>query len=223
MITPPPDLPIARAIAADLAGAQVDVNEAQKALAYLRTRPDKQRAATEFFSYLDKVLTNGSAVIRSGRTLGYYRDLQRICRQHLRALSNDYETMVRTYAWALRLLRYYRAFPDDAAEFASQRKSAPAEPRTLSAIERPKREIPAVGAVFTGAVLDMDDDVVMVEVPGFASSEAIGLIRASVGNRPRYRVGNAARVEVISERTTKAGVKVLEIKPALKNREGNAS
>ena len=77
----------AETLAADLAGASVDPNEAQKALAYLRSK----RESKALFDYLRVVSNNGGAVIRSGRTLRYYRDLLAICQCHLR------------------LLRYYRA------------------------------------------------------------------------------------------------------------------
>ncbi|WP_165774577.1 hypothetical protein [Candidatus Viridilinea mediisalina] len=55
------NFPVAEALAADLAGAGVDPNEAQKALAYLRAKRDAKR----FFDYLQILVSNGHVVIRS--------------------------------------------------------------------------------------------------------------------------------------------------------------
>lgn len=118
-------LNVAEALAADLAGAGVDPNEAQKALAYLRSKRDGKA----LFDYLQSVVTNGGVVIRSGRTLGYYRDLQRACQRHLRPLQNDYEQMVLAFGWSLRLLRYYRVVPEAAKEKAEQQRQQNQEPR----------------------------------------------------------------------------------------------
>lgn len=200
-----PDFPIAEALAADLAGAQVDPNEAQKSLAYLRGKPGDGRA---LFAYLDTVVSYGDAVIRSGRTLSYYKDLQRACKRHLQPLQQDYDKLLRTFAWSLRLLRYYRTVPDAAEEKQARRLAEPELPKPAA----PK--IPPVGEIFTGTILDLDDDTVLIEVPGFNTGDAIGVIKAPANARPRYRVGNAARVEVLAERITKVGRRVLELKPA---------
>src|SRR5262245_4963828 len=98
--------PIAESLAADLAGARVDPNEAQKALAYLRGKRD----ARLFFDYLRAIVDDGRAVIRSGQTLNYYRDLLAASERRLRGMSA--EEMAQTLGWAIRLLRYYRAVPD---------------------------------------------------------------------------------------------------------------
>jgi hypothetical protein len=95
-------LPIARALAEDLAETEVDPNEAQKTLAYLKSRGESRA----LFDYLKTVVQNGGAVIRSGRTLGYYRNLEKACKQHLKPLQDDYEAMLWTFGWSLRLLRY---------------------------------------------------------------------------------------------------------------------
>lgn len=107
---------IAEALAADLAGARVDPNEAQKALAYLRGKRDPKR----FFDYLQAVVNNGQVVIRSRQTLDYYRALQQICQRHLRGMA--YQEMAETLGWAIRLLRYYRVVPEAVQR---QERSAP--------------------------------------------------------------------------------------------------
>ncbi len=119
--------PIVEALAADLAGARVDPNEAQKVLAYLRSKKDGKL----FFEYLRAINRNGGAVIRSGQTLGYYRDLLAACERHLRGMQAG--EMAQTLGWAIRLLRYYRAFPD--AEIV--RPAAPARTPQQAIREQP--------------------------------------------------------------------------------------
>jgi hypothetical protein len=102
------DHAIAHALASDLAEAEVDPNEAQKTLAYLRSKQESDA----LFDYLQAVVTNGRVVIRSNRTLGYYTDLEKACRKHLTPLKKDYPVMLQTFAWSLRLLRYYRQVPE---------------------------------------------------------------------------------------------------------------
>jgi hypothetical protein len=96
----------ASALARDLRDAQVDHNEAQKALAYLRINRDGQA----YFAYLQAIVQNGRVVIRSNQTIGYYRDLLELSRRHLRNLPP--EDMTATLAWAIRLLRYYKEVPE---------------------------------------------------------------------------------------------------------------
>jgi CRISPR-associated protein Cmr6 len=74
--------------------------------------------------------------------------------------------------------------------------------------------LPAVGEVFTGKILEIEEGNVFVEVPRFAPGKALGVIRANqVGGR-KYREGNTARVEVVAMRETRSGRVVLELKPA---------
>jgi hypothetical protein len=96
----------ASALARDLRDARVDHNEAQKALAYLRINRDGQG----YFAYLQAIVQNGRVVIRSNKTIGYYRNLLELSRRHLRNLPP--EDMTATLAWAIRLLRYYKEVPE---------------------------------------------------------------------------------------------------------------
>lgn len=206
-------LNVAEALAADLAGAGVDPNEAQKALAYLRSKRDGKA----LFDYLQSVVTNGGVVIRSGRTLGYYRDLQRACQRHLRPLQNDYEQMVLAFGWSLRLLRYYRVVPEAAKEKAEQqRRPAPApveQPQPTPA--RPAGPtMPQVGDIFTGKVLERDENVIIIQVPGFDEEQVFGVLKVEP-SVPKYRVGkDSARVEVTGVRTLKSGKTLVEVKRA---------
>lgn len=207
----------ANLLAADLAGARVDPNEAQKALAYLRSKKDGKL----FFDYLRAINQNGRAVIRSGQTLGYYRDLLAACERHLRGMPAD--EMAQTLGWAIRLLRYYRAVPD-AAELMQQ-SQAPASPiAQAQPVETQKPtgpQIPAAGDTFAGKVVGVDETAVLIAVPGFGEDKAIGVLKAEAidgGRTDRYRVGNAARVEVTGIRTLKSGRVLVELKPGAKNR-----
>lgn len=208
---------IAEALAADLAGASVDPNEAQKVLAYLRSKRDGRA----LFDYLQTVVNNGNAVIRSSRTLDYYHNLLTACQRHLRPLQHDYEELVKAYAWSLRLLRYYRTVPTAAEEKRAETQPQTAAPRQAPPAAKPQPtvpQLPEVGTIFTGKILDFDDETVMIAVPNFADDVAIALIKASIAERPRYRIGNTARVEVVNIRTLKSGRILLEVKPA--KREG---
>lgn len=193
----------AETLAADLAGASVDPNEAQKALAYLRSK----RESKALFDYLRAVSNDGGAVIRSGRTLGYYRDLLTIGQRHLRPLQDDYDQMLATFAWSLRLLRYYRAVPWAAEEKAAgqSRKSVIAEIRIPDPSSRP-----------AGPILDADASAVIIEAPGFVIEDVTGVIKAEHMGKRSYRIGNTARVEVIGVRTLKSGRVIVELKPARK-------
>jgi hypothetical protein len=201
-----PLFPVAEALAADLAGAQVDLNEAQKALAYLRAQKDGQA----LFTYLQAVVDHGNAVIRSRQTLAYYRDLRDACWRHLRPLQENYLQLVQTFAWSLRLARYYRAVPQDVQRAAT----GAGDPIPELDVARAAPRIPDLGETFTGPILNLDDDMVMVKVPGFPAERAIAVIQAAVGARPNYRIGNSARVIVEQMRTLRNGRVVLEVRPA---------
>lgn len=208
--------PIAEALAADLAGSGVDPNEAQKALAYLRS----QRSGKAFFDYLQAIVTNGQAVIRSRQTLDYYRALQQACQRHLRPLQGDYQEMALTLGWALRILRYYRAVPDAAKEKATLQRttSTPSVTQSQSATALSSGSASSSSTekpyptVFTGKVLDGDENVFIIQVPGFREDEAIAVLTIEPG-LPKFRIGkDSARVEVTGMRKAKSGKMVLQVR-----------
>lgn len=220
---------VAEAMASDLAGARVDPNEAQKALAYLRGKRDPKR----FFDYLQAVVSNGQAVIRSRQTLDYYRALQQICQRHLRGM--EYEEMALTLGWALRLLRYYRAVPEAvqrqaaAAALPARRDTVPSEPTppeerrdTVSPNAKVEPNIPAVGTVFRGKIMEMDASLAVIEVEGFAEAQAVALLSADVADLKRYKVGNTAWVEVTELKTQRSGRVLVIVKPAPRPKDGPA-
>ena len=218
----------ASALARDLRDAQVDYNEAQKALAYLRINRDGQA----YFAYLQAIVQNGRVVIRSNQTIGYYRNLLELSRRHLRNLPP--EDMTATLAWAIRLLRYYEEVPeaerqgldvalavapsalqDDAARTSTGSVRSPEQSKS-SRESSIHQKIPQKGEVFVGKVLEVGEDAVMIQVYDFDADQVVGVMRAETiaGNdTSRYQEGNNARVEVIDVRKKNART-ILELKPA---------
>ena len=81
--------------------------------------------------------------------------------------------------------------------------------------------LPVQGAIFTGKILAVDAETVLVEVPGFNQAAAVGVMSAAAagGNTARYRVGNTARVEVVGVKTLKSGRVILALKPGPKKEQ----
>ena len=218
------DLPRADALARTLAERQVDPNEFAKSFTHLRALieragddQDKQRVGVkDWWNWLETVAGPGArAVVRSARTQDYYRAIEDACLHHLKPLEADPKQLIQTLGWAVRLFRYYRAEPgalDRPGPFAGVEPRAKPKPEAKPA---PKtRELPVVGDVFNGQVIQIDESAVVVEVPGFAADKALGVIRVAELAGRKYREGNSARVEVIGVRTLKNGRTIVELKPA---------
>jgi cold shock CspA family protein len=94
----------ARAMAQAWVRQHTDPNEVAKSLRYLVEHPNGRH----FFHYLRTVIQEGQAVVRSGRSLDYYRQIDQVCRKHLEAYQDDPETMAEVLGWAVRLMRYYQ-------------------------------------------------------------------------------------------------------------------
>lgn len=211
---------VAEALAADLAGAGVDPNEAQKALAYLRSK----RNGKALFEYLQAVVTNGNVVVRSRQTLNYYHELQSACQRHLRPLQDDYQHMALAFGWSLRLLRYNRVVPAAAREEASRQPKKPGneKPRTgdtppdktppSGPSHPPGRQLPQVGDIITGKVLERNEKAIVIQVPGFDTDQVVAVLNVEPGV-PKYRPNkDSARVQVTGIRQIKKGKTVLDVK-----------
>jgi cold shock CspA family protein len=85
-----------------------DPNEVAKSLRYLTEHPNGRR----FFDYLNTVMREGRSVVRSGRSLDYYRQIEEVCRKHLGPYQEEPEEMAQILGWAVRLMRYYQVEPD---------------------------------------------------------------------------------------------------------------
>lgn len=95
----------ARSIARDLVQRDCDPNEVQKAFVYLRTHKDGER----FFSFLNTLVKHGRFLVRSGRTLNYYKAILEVCQRHLNDYRSNVEAMQQVLGWGARLMRFYMA------------------------------------------------------------------------------------------------------------------
>lgn len=230
---PKVDLARADKLARTLAGRQVDPNELAKSFTHLRALveragddKDKQRGAVkDWWRWLETVTGPGArAVVRSGRTQDYYRAIEDACLHHLKPLESEPRQLLQALGWAVRLVRFYKDVPGaldrpmlfvDAVGSAQGEAYPKIEPARQPEPPQPKApEIPAIGATFIGQVIQIDDSAVVVEVPGFAAPQVLGVIKAADLAGRKYQQGNPARVEVIGLRTFKSGRTVVELKPA---------
>jgi hypothetical protein len=98
---------LAGRIAQELVKSRTDPNELAKAFTYLRTHRDGRK----FFAFLGTLVTEGGYLVRSGRTLDYYREIRRVCDKYLRPYRDKPEEMAQILGWAVRLMRYYQIEP----------------------------------------------------------------------------------------------------------------
>ena len=106
---------VAEDIAVDLVEFETDVNEVHKLATYARLHSN----GSELFALLDTMLREGQYVVRTGKTLGYYRDIQDVFDEHLNSYRKDTgargQELAETLGWIVRLMRYYKT-DDGAAE-----------------------------------------------------------------------------------------------------------
>lgn len=151
---------LADAIALELVGRETDVNEVQKVVTHSRVQAERDaaRVGGDFFALLETMVNDGRYLVRSGRTLDYYRDLRDVCSRHLRGFrSTTPESgweLVSILGWAARLMRYYRS-PEGKTELASKQRGvvreesrrdaapAQAQPQQKPAQEEPRPKRPA--------------------------------------------------------------------------------
>lgn len=98
---------VAQQMAGEFMKRDADLNEAHKVLRFLVTEGDGSR----MFTFLETMQRNGSVVVRSQQTLGYYTTIQQICERHLRKYQGDAAKMMRILGWAIRLTPFYRLEP----------------------------------------------------------------------------------------------------------------
>jgi len=110
----------AEQMAQELVRSQTDPNEVAKVAGYLRSH-----SGQEFFALLNAMVTDGQQLVRSGRTLDYYREIRRVCDKYLRPYRDRPNKMAQILGWAVRLMRYYQVRP------------APAQPAKAPPTTRP--------------------------------------------------------------------------------------
>jgi hypothetical protein len=140
------DWQLAKAIARELVDRETDVNEFQKAISYARIQaavPDGN-VGEKFFALLEAMLRDGRYLVRSGRTMDYYRNLQLVCGQYLKeyrkAAGDDGNRLVEILGWAARFMRYYNTEVGEDEMIARQRTAEPKQPRQQV---EPSRTAPA--------------------------------------------------------------------------------
>lgn len=223
----------AETFARRLAQKELDPNELAKTYTHLRTfvtragadAEAQQRAVEEWWTWLCTVQGPGSrAVMRSNRTPVYSGAILDACQAHLQHLQP--EDLMQTLGWGVRLLRYYKKVPDalhrpppfgeaEEAPVARRPASSPVPQQRPGPQASAQRKLPAVGDVFKGKIVNADETLIMVEIPGFGQQEALGVIRAGALAGRRYKAGNDAWVEVIGSRQGKDRM-IVELKPAPK-------
>jgi hypothetical protein len=74
---------------------------------------------------------------------------------------------------------------------------------------------PAVGAIFTGKILEDNGQQVAIEIPSIRTEKGMAIIDQQMRGMRTYRVGKTARVEVMAQETRKGRV-ILQVRPAPK-------
>jgi hypothetical protein len=217
-----PPIPSADPMARALAQRDIDPNEVAKTFTHLRalyeragTDEEAQRkAVAQWWRWLETVAGPGArAVIRSGRTQGYYRAIQDACRLHLRELEPEPETLVQALGWAVRLMRYYQSNPDALDKPGPlgepPREQAPPErkrpPEPPKAPEPPK--VPEPGQRFNNIkVIEAEAGVGIIVDLGLPEElGVIATVRAAELGGKQYTPGNRLNVEVIEVKARKSG------------------
>jgi hypothetical protein len=98
---------IAHAIAQTLVQQDTDVNEVGKIIAYLRTTINQPNPTSRFLTYLKTLVRDGKQIGHSGKTAGYYRNIEITCSQYFKT-NSDAQTILQILGWVSRLMRYYK-------------------------------------------------------------------------------------------------------------------
>ncbi|BAY07495.1 hypothetical protein [Calothrix sp. NIES-2098] len=98
---------VAHEIAQSLVLDKTDVNELDKAIAYLRANSEQPKAGAKFFKYLSILVKNGEYISHSNKTVEYYESIAAACQQ-LQPYKHDALLMIQILGWTKRLMRYYR-------------------------------------------------------------------------------------------------------------------
>lgn len=142
---------LAHGVAKSLVIADADVNELQKAIAYLRSVAHHDDAVDRFFKYLATLVSKGRQVAHSKRTEDYYRSLDKVCGKYLKGRVAETGTLLQILGWAARLVKYYKnAGPIGEEAEISPAAAVPQE----SARQREIREAVQAKAIAVGQVVE---------------------------------------------------------------------
>lgn len=179
----------AHAIAQTLVKENADVNELGKALAYLRTYSQREKAGAKFFDYLKTLERNGWQVGHSKRTSEYYRSFERVCSQYLNAEQENVGAMLQILGWAMRLMRYYKeAGPIGEIIAVPVAESA----RQVKIAEATSTSNFAVGQILEAKVTSIKGNKVTYEIFG-----AIKLTEKEPKKAPSFSEGQIVQVEIL--------------------------
>ncbi|MBD1821825.1 hypothetical protein H6F51_04845 [Cyanobacteria bacterium FACHB-DQ100] len=194
----------AHAIAQTLVKQETDVNELGKTIAYLRSaiNLNQAEAGARFFKYLKTLVNNGRTIGHSGRTLDYYRTIEKACSDYLLSYQTKPATMLHILGWVARLMRYYREGGAIEEDLEALAKRAPTiSPQVLES-ER-QAEIQAV-AQTQNFQLRQQVEAVIKTIKGKAVTyELPGSIKLTVKEPKKYsdlEVGQVVTVEILEIR-----------------------
>ncbi len=122
---------VADQIAHFLDKRDIDVNELSECVGFLRYLAQSKKGGTHFFDYLDTIIAEGRAVVRSGRTLDYYRAIRDACHRYLQPYQDNPQKMTWILGWAARLMRYY-AVEDRLGHVVRRPRRSPVPPSAAS-------------------------------------------------------------------------------------------
>lgn len=127
----------AGSLARELVEREVDHNEVAKVLAYLRSDPAARHGA-----YLELLVNRGQDLIRSNRTMGYYRDLKQALARHLDP-EVPRDELLQVLGATVRLMRYFRLNPESRCDGWLQDTTRPASSPRGQRHEEVYRRIPS--------------------------------------------------------------------------------
>jgi cold shock CspA family protein len=127
LLMPNEPITVADQIAHFLDKRDADVNELSECVGFLRDLAQSKKRGTLFFDYLDTIIAEGRAVVRSGRTLDYYRAIRDACRRYLQPYQDNPQRMAWILGWAARLMRYY-AVEDRLGHVVRRPRRSPTHP-----------------------------------------------------------------------------------------------
>ncbi|NEQ49726.1 MAG: hypothetical protein F6K11_06270 [Leptolyngbya sp. SIO3F4] len=191
------DWATAHKIAQNLINQKTDVNELGKAIAYLRNAINQKQsdAGTRFFDYLKTLVNQGRSIGHSGRTLDYYRSIEKNCSDYLQDYQFKPETMLCTLGWVARLMRYYReggTFDENLTVGATLSNNPPESARQAELRETAKRQNYEVGQQVPATIKSKKGKAVTYELEGG--------IKLTVKEPKKYEdleIGDTAQVEIL--------------------------
>jgi hypothetical protein len=144
---------------------QMDKNELKKVMAYLRTCVNGENGGDRFFKYLQNLVRGGNKIGHSGKTAGYYRNLDEVCVKYLQPFRDTPQIMLDVLGWVGRLMPYYAGSP------IGELMNAPMEVNVVSSRQAELAEAAqsmswSVGDVVDAEITNIDGNKVTYTLPG---------------------------------------------------------